>query len=61
MSGQGNRLEGVAGSQPEMPDTWSRVEVMEVGRIQEQVQPVDILENPAAQDNSAGSVNDRQT
>lgn len=37
MSGQGNRLEGVAGSQPETTNTWSRVEGMEVGRIQEQV------------------------
>ena len=50
MSGKGSQLERVAGSQPETVGVWSTVEVMEVGRTQEQVKSVDILENPVAQD-----------
>lgn len=50
------------GSWPETTDTRSRVAMMEVGRVQEQVQSVDILENPMAQGSSTGSVNgSRQT
>lgn len=47
MSDKGNQLESVAGSQTEMTDTWSWVEV---GRIQEQVKSMNILENPVTKD-----------
>lgn len=33
MGGKGSELEGVAGSQSGMTDTWSTVEVMGGGRI----------------------------